>query len=65
MAAAFYGYSEVVALLAEKGADIQAQSNVRKNCVHIHIHIVMCILVGGGTSKRGHKKGHKWPFLHF
>ncbi len=24
--------------------------------------IVLCILVRGGTSKKGHKKGHKWPF---
>ncbi len=26
-------------------------------------YIVLCIiLVRGGTSKKGHKKGHKWPF---
>ena len=24
--------------------------------------IVLCILVHGGTSKKGHNKGHKWPF---
>ena len=24
--------------------------------------IVLCMLVGGGTSKKGYKKGHKWPY---
>ena len=24
--------------------------------------VLLCILVRGGTSKKGHKKGHKWPF---
>ena len=24
--------------------------------------IVLCILVRGRTSIKGHKKGHKWPF---
>ena len=23
---------------------------------------MLCILVRGGTSKKGHQKGHKWPF---
>ena len=26
------------------------------------ICIVLCVLVRGGTSKKGHQKGHKWPF---
>jgi ankyrin repeat protein len=31
IAAAYNGHSDVVALLAEKGANIQAQTNVREN----------------------------------
>ena len=23
---------------------------------------MLCILVRGGTLKKGHNKGHKWPF---
>jgi hypothetical protein len=31
MIAAYHGHSKVVVLLAEKGANIQAQDNVREN----------------------------------
>ena len=39
IAAAFNGYSEVVALLAERGANIQAQDNVRENAPS-YTHII-------------------------
>ena len=45
--AACYGRSEVVALLAEKGANIQAQDKVRENTLsytniyrHTYIHVI-------------------------
>ena len=31
--------------------------------VCMYVYIVLCILVGGGTSKKGHKKGHIDHFL--
>ena len=40
MTAAYHGHSEVVALLAERGADIQAQNNVRENAIHFIILIM-------------------------
>jgi hypothetical protein len=48
MAAASNGHSEVVALLAEKGANIQAQDNVRKKRAIFHtslINIYFIILI--------------------
>lgn len=41
MAAAVYGHSEVVALVADRGANINAQGNVRETKDIYYMHVYM------------------------
>ena len=41
---------------------VPASEKMDKNGVVRSILFLCCILVHGWTSKKGHNKGHKWPF---